>query len=80
MLGSGFTLLALGADPAQVSGFEAAAEKHGVPLTVIRDDGGQARADYAASLVLVRPDQFVAWAGESGAPGTILRRAAGHPA
>jgi len=61
-LGPEFALLALaGADPA---GLAAQAQAAGVPLRVIRDAGGQARAAYGASLILVRPDQFVAWAGE----------------
>ncbi len=62
-LGSGYTLLALGAQPEAVQAFRAAASALGLPLTVVeaRPEGEAAR--YAAQLVLVRPDQFVAWVG-----------------
>ena len=77
-LGDGFTLLALdAADTAHA--FAAAAEEVGVPLKVIGDgrDGGRER--YGAGLVLIRPDQFVAWAADDGPadPADILRTAAG---
>jgi 2-polyprenyl-6-methoxyphenol hydroxylase-like FAD-dependent oxidoreductase len=62
-LGPGFSLLALGADPASVAAFEAAATALGLPLQVLRDDAGGERQRYGARLVLVRPDQFVAWSG-----------------
>jgi 2-polyprenyl-6-methoxyphenol hydroxylase-like FAD-dependent oxidoreductase len=63
-LGAGFTLLAFDAADADVAAFEAAAASAGVPLKLIRnsDDGG--REAYGASLILVRPDQHVAWAGD----------------
>jgi len=64
-LGSGFTLLALGAHEADVTAFMTAAKDAGAPLTIVRDSGGEALERYAARLVLVRPDQFVAWAGDS---------------
>lgn len=61
--GSGFTLLQLAAaDPAPIV---AAAAKRGVPLTVVKLDRDDARALYAAPLVLIRPDQHVAWRGEA---------------
>ncbi len=77
-LGEGFTLLALGAADGADAAFEAAAAAQGVPLKVVRDDGADERADYEARLVLVRPDQFVAWAGDEAADAAaILRRAVG---
>ncbi|MCB9551573.1 MAG: FAD-dependent monooxygenase [Myxococcales bacterium] len=61
--GSGFTLLQLAAaDPAPIV---AAAAKRGVPLTVVTLDRDDARALYAAPLVLIRPDQHVAWRGDA---------------
>jgi len=59
--------------------FAAAANQLKVPLEVIGDrrSGGPER--YEARYVLVRPDQFVAWAGDEVAPdaATLLRRAVG---
>jgi hypothetical protein len=63
-LGRGFTLLALDAPEPAVRGFEEAAGFVGVPLTVVRDTADGERADYGARLILVRPDQFVAWTGD----------------
>ncbi len=59
-LGDGFGLLRF--DPATgVSGIVAAAVRRGVPLTVLDIDDPDAKALYAKSLVLVRPDRHVAW-------------------
>ncbi|WP_040785865.1 aromatic-ring hydroxylase C-terminal domain-containing protein [Nocardia pneumoniae] len=54
-----------------VDGLVDAAARRGVPLDVVdvRDD--HARALYERDLVLVRPDQHVAWRGDS-APGEPL--------
>jgi hypothetical protein len=61
--GNGFTPLALGAQAAEIAPIVAAAAHRGVPLTVLEDDDPNTRAAYGASLVLVRPDQHVAWLG-----------------
>ena len=77
-LGPDFTLLAFGADPRAVEAFERAAERLGAPLAVISDTREGGRELYEAALVLVRPDQFVAWAGEEGSDAAqILSRAIG---
>ena len=61
-LGPGFTLLDFaGTDTAP---FEEAATARGVPLTVRRIADPHARAIYERPLVLVRPDQHVAWRGD----------------
>ena len=60
-LGVGFTLLALGADPGAVQAFRDAAAELNLPLTVVEDDARGEAARYAATYVLVRPDQFVVW-------------------
>ena len=64
-LGSGFTLLKLGASPAPSDAFEAAARERRVPLSVVyRADAG-VLALYGASLALIRPDQHVVWRGDA---------------
>lgn len=78
-LGEGFTLLAFGAEPAAAQAFEGAAAELGVPLTLVADSRAGGRELYQASLILVRPDQFVAWAAEDGPVDarSILARAVG---
>ncbi len=63
LLGDGFTLLAFDVADQVVSRFKAAADALAVPLTVIRDSYAGEREAYCARLILVRPDQFVAWSG-----------------
>ncbi|MFK4805095.1 FAD-dependent monooxygenase [Microbacterium sp. ZW CA_36] len=61
--GPEFTLVvAPGAEAAAEQALAAAAER-GVPLTSLVLDHPRARALYGAPLVLVRPDQHVAWRG-----------------
>jgi 2-polyprenyl-6-methoxyphenol hydroxylase-like FAD-dependent oxidoreductase len=79
-LGRGFTLLALDAASADVARIVRAAEACGVPLTVVRDSMAGGRENYGAKLVLVRPDQFVAFARDV-APAdadALLRRVSGR--
>lgn len=63
-LGQGFTLLAFDAPEAAVAAVEGAAAGIGMPLTVVTDTRADGREEYGAPLVLVRPDQHVAWAGD----------------
>jgi 4-hydroxyisophthalate hydroxylase len=63
-LGDGFTLLAFDADAEAVEAFKQAARMLRVPLTVVTDSRADGRERYAAALVLVRPDQFVAWTAD----------------
>jgi len=63
-LGPGFTLLAFDADRGAVDAFVRAAQRAGVPLKVIRDSYAAERTAYQQRLVLVRPDQFIAWTGD----------------
>jgi len=85
-LGAGFTLLTLpAADPAAADRVRAAAERHRIPVTVLALtpgdtdlDAAQLRDRWGADLLLVRPDQHVAWRGsDPGAAAAGLLRAAG---
>lgn len=79
-LRGGYTLLALGGeDPRQGAAFQAAASKLRMPLRVLTDDFDGRRAAYKRRFILVRPDQYVAWAGdEAPADATgLLRRVIG---
>jgi 4-hydroxyisophthalate hydroxylase len=77
-LGHGFTLLDLSGGTA-APGFERAAAALRVPLKVIRDSRMDGREQYQSRLILIRPDQFVAWAGDDADPAELLRRAIGSP-
>jgi hypothetical protein len=77
-LGFEFTLLALGARPADTAPFRAAAAALNMPLAIVPVPGDEARDLYGADLALIRPDQIVAWRGNSAAGAIrVLRRAAG---
>jgi 2-polyprenyl-6-methoxyphenol hydroxylase-like FAD-dependent oxidoreductase len=60
--GRGFTLLRFG--PADAGPLQAAAHDRRVPLTVLDLELPAARQLYERALVLVRPDQHVAWRGD----------------
>jgi hypothetical protein len=51
-----------------------------LPLRVLRDSFQEGRAAYESRLVLVRPDQFVAWAGDQAPQdcAALLGKAAGR--
>jgi 2-polyprenyl-6-methoxyphenol hydroxylase-like FAD-dependent oxidoreductase len=78
-LGRGYTLLALDGEPRGAAAFQAAAGGLGLPLRVITDDFDGPRAAYKRRLILVRPDQFVAWTGDEAPadPADLLRRVTG---
>jgi 4-hydroxyisophthalate hydroxylase len=88
-LGGVFTLLVLTGNPAPTSAlasalaplaaFEAAARALRIPLQVVADTFDGQRASYGRRLILVRPDQHVAWASDRwpGDPAALLRRAVG---
>jgi 2-polyprenyl-6-methoxyphenol hydroxylase-like FAD-dependent oxidoreductase len=63
-LGNGLSLLRL-RDDADVAPFIESAAVRRVPLTVLELRGEAHEERYGASLVLVRPDQHVAWRGAS---------------
>ncbi|MFJ9344293.1 FAD-dependent monooxygenase [Streptomyces sp. NPDC101733] len=78
--GAGFTLLSLCAIHPDTSGFEEAARERGVPLSVLRVHDPAARELYGRDLVLVRPDQHVAWRGNRPPkdPGAVLALVTGY--
>lgn len=78
-LGTGFALVATDAGAVVVHDFRTAAATRGIPLTIIHDRGGAASDRYGANFVLVRPDQFVAWAGNEASvdAGSILEQSIG---
>jgi hypothetical protein len=57
-------LLVLGAGREAISAFRASAAAQGVPLVVIEDSFDGGREQYASRLILIRPDQYVAWVGD----------------
>ncbi|CAN5514160.1 FAD-dependent oxidoreductase [soil metagenome] len=65
LYGRGFVLLRFGADAASSRALENAAREQQVPLTVIDIVEPEIAALYERKLVLVRPDGFVAWRGDS---------------
>ena len=75
-LGAGFTLLVLSAAAGpQADLLERAARAHRMPLTRL---DLPLRHLYGNDLVIVRPDQYVAWAGDSvGDPGRLVDRVRG---
>jgi 2-polyprenyl-6-methoxyphenol hydroxylase-like FAD-dependent oxidoreductase len=79
-LGSNFTLLAFGAPGEEISAFRASAAALGVPLVVIEDSFDGGREQYASRLILVRPDQYVVWAGDHLPvdPNGLLKKVTGR--
>ena len=79
-LGPDFTLLAFDAEDRTILGFTDAAKALNVPLKVVRDSYRDERQAYEASLILVRPDRYIAWSAVS-APAdaaAILGKAVGR--
>ncbi|MCC3769294.1 FAD-dependent monooxygenase [Streptomyces sp. UNOC14_S4] len=78
--GAGFTVLRLGRDAPEGGGLRAAAEKRGVPLTVLSLDEPAVRDLYERDLVLIRPDHHVAWRGNRAPDDAdaLLARVTGH--
>lgn len=70
-----WTLLALGPDAPDTEAFEAAARAMAVDLRVVRLPQPSLRELYEAPLVLIRPDQIVAWRGAAAgdAAGVLSR-------
>jgi len=75
-LGPGFTLLQVGGagDPEP---FAAEARRRGMPLAVLPLPDPAAAALYGPGLLLVRPDQHIAWRGVDADAGAVLDRVRG---
>ena len=80
-LGRGFTLLAFDFDDNTTLAFEHAAAVLGVPLKIIVDTVEGERDAYESRLILVRPDQYIAWTGERQPDDVIklIRKTVGNP-
>ena len=78
-LGPDFTLLAFDVDHDTVHAFADAAARLHLPLKTVQDNRLGGREQYDARLILVRPDQFVAWASLEAPtdPTAVLRRIMG---
>ncbi len=79
--GTGYNLLRL--DPSiDVGPLLSAAERAGVPLAVIDLAPDVANQAYAEKLLLVRPDQHIAWRGQAlpDNPKALIARVTGRQA
>jgi 2-polyprenyl-6-methoxyphenol hydroxylase-like FAD-dependent oxidoreductase len=79
-LGPDFTLFAFDAANRTVSAFEKAARQWRVPLRIVRDSYRDGRTAYEAKLILVRPDRYIAWVGDSAPAdaGAIMSKVVGR--
>jgi hypothetical protein len=74
-----WTLLQLGGDAAAGDRWQEAARRRTAPLQLFGLQSGEARDLYAADLVLIRPDQVVAWRGTSRIdPEAVFTRLLGN--
>ena len=80
LLGTGFTLIDLEGAAGMCRGFADAATSRGIPLTILTHPDAALAKTYGAQAILVRPDNFIAWAGHDDGHGAqaILDRATGH--
>ena len=72
--GKGFTLLRLGGSDIDVQPLLDAARATGVPVALFDEMDPETHRLYQCALALIRPDQYVAWRGDSlpGDPSALL--------
>jgi 2-polyprenyl-6-methoxyphenol hydroxylase-like FAD-dependent oxidoreductase len=79
LFGPGFTLLALlGADEDDIAAAQHDAAARNIPLRVVRLEDPDIAALYGARLALVRPDQHIAFRGDTWSGGGVLDVATGN--
>ena len=77
LFGPGYTLLVLG-DEADAERARQEAAETGTPLEIVRVDEAAVRALYERPMTLIRPDQHIAWRGETWPTGGLLKRVTGR--
>ena len=79
LLGRSHALVSFSADQRPVMAFLDAARALRIPLKLITDTSEGARTAYGSRYILVRPDQYVAWAGDQLPTSAValLRRVVG---
>jgi 2-polyprenyl-6-methoxyphenol hydroxylase-like FAD-dependent oxidoreductase len=79
-LGFDFALLRLGPKPPESASLTEAARRARIPLRVVDIAVDEVRDLYGADLVLLRPDQIVAWRANTSPadPAALLARLTGH--
>ncbi|MEO6270773.1 MAG: FAD-dependent monooxygenase, partial [Lautropia sp.] len=74
-----WTLLALGEAPPDPAAFRDGARNMALDLTIVHHPSPQLLALYESPLVLIRPDQVVAWRGaDAAAASSVLAQASGR--
>ncbi|MFF5075435.1 FAD-dependent monooxygenase [Actinoplanes sp. NPDC000266] len=79
-LGPGFTLVLLGGDGSPAAQLAAVARSRGVPVELTDLRERDVRGRFGADLLLVRPDQHIAWGGDTltGGASALLDRVCGR--
>lgn len=77
LFGDGYTLLVLDED-ASGAAAQREADTLGVPLVTVRIDDDEVRGLYQEPLILIRPDQHVAWRGKIWPDDGLLARVSGR--
>jgi 2-polyprenyl-6-methoxyphenol hydroxylase-like FAD-dependent oxidoreductase len=80
-LGDWFALLVVGKNDDAAAAFQAAAKQRGMPLKIVPIEQTELLSIYEAPLILVRPDQHVAWRAnaiaDAAAADRVLAKALG---